>query len=222
MDKKRVALVKLVLLVVLMAVGIILIFNEQIKNMVITNMTQTAVEHKIQSISKINKKKTSFNFKKVKPAGISAVKNAWKDDTQAIGMLAIPTVKLKLAIFYGLSNENLLRGTGTMKAAEKMGQGNYALAGHHMNNPKVLFSPLAKVKNGTMIYLTDGKQAYEYRVIMKKVVDEYQVQWIDDVPEKKLVTLVTCLTAQAGENRRIIVQGELLKSIPLNKTKAFD
>ncbi|KRL37969.1 class A sortase [Liquorilactobacillus uvarum] len=221
MKKRVITSIKLFSLVLLLAIGLILVFNEQIKDKVIDNMTQTVLRRKTQSVAKAKKEKSSFEFKKVKPASISAVKDAWKDDGQAIGKLAIPAVNLKLSIFYGLRNENLLRGTGTMKKDEKMGQGNYALAGHHMNDPQILFSPLAKVKKGDMVYLTDGKRVYEYRVTDRKVVNEYQVQWIQDVPGEKLVTLVTCLTAKTGENNRIIVRGKLLKNIPLKETKVF-
>ncbi|WP_311407768.1 class A sortase [Liquorilactobacillus uvarum] len=221
MKKRVITSIKLFSLVLLLAIGLILVFNEQIKDKVIDNMTQTALRRNTRSVAKAKKAKSSFEFKKVKPASVSAVKDAWKDDGQAIGKLAIPAVNLKLSIFYGLRNENLLRGTGTMKKDEKMGQGNYALAGHHMNDPHILFSPLAKVKKGDMVYLTDGKMAYEYRVTDRRVVNEYQVQWIQDVPGEKLVTLITCLTAKTGENNRIIVRGKLLKNIPLKETKVF-
>ncbi|KRM97231.1 sortase [Liquorilactobacillus aquaticus DSM 21051] len=221
MKKKVIDSIKIFLLILLLVIGLALVFNEQIKDKIIDNMTHTALKSKPQSLAKAQKKKTSFDFKKVKPVGASEVKEALTADKQTIGKLAIPAVKLKLPVFYGIRNENLLRGTGTMKKEEKMGQGNYALAGHHMSNPNILFSPLAKVKKGNMIYLTNGKRVYEYRVTDKRVVDAYQVQWIEDVPGEKLITLVTCLTAKTGENNRIIVRGELLKNVPLKETKVF-
>lgn len=76
-----------------------------------------------------------------------------------IGKIAVPAVGLKLPIFEGINDNNLLRGAGTMKENEKMGEGNYALAGHHMNNPDILFSPLAKAQVGELVYLTDGKKS---------------------------------------------------------------
>lgn len=218
MKKKVAASIKIFCLVLLLAIGLAMIFNEQIKNIVIGDMTNNALKSETQSVDRAKKSKTSFDFKKVKPAGPAAVKDAWSDNTHAIGKLAIPAVKMKLPIFYGLRNENLLRGTGTMKSNEKMGQGNYALAGHHMKDPRILFSPLTKVKKGELIYLTDNKRVYQYRITVKKVVDEYQVQWIEDVPGKKLLTLVTCLTAKTGENNRIVVRGELVKIESLKKS----
>lgn len=34
-----------------------------------------------------------------------------------------------------------------------MGKRNYTLAGHHMTNPNILFSPLQNIKTGDTIYL---------------------------------------------------------------------
>ena len=96
-----------------------------------------------------------------------------------------------------------------MKADQKMGEGNYALAGHYMTNQGILFSPLKNVKQDDIIYITDMKKVYSYKVTSKQVVNETQVQWIDDVAGKKLITMVTCASPTEGEVDRIIIQGQL-------------
>ncbi len=68
--------------------------------------------------------------------------------TAAIGKISIPELNIELPIFKGLNTQNLTIGAGTMKASQKMGQGNYTLAGHHMKDPNVLFSPLSRAKKG--------------------------------------------------------------------------
>lgn len=90
-----------------------------------------------------------------------------------------------------------------------MGEGNYALAGHYMTNQGILFSPLKNVQTGDTVAITNMKKVYTYKVTTKQIVNETQVQWIDDVAGKKLITLVTCASPTEGEVDRIIVQGEL-------------
>jgi sortase A len=86
-----------------------------------------------------------------------------------------------------------------------------------MTNQGILFSPLKQVALGDKIYLTDMKQVFTYQVTTKKTINETQVQWIDDVPGKKLVTLITCASPTEGEVNRIAVQGDLIKVSVANK-----
>ena len=112
-----------------------------------------------------------------------------------------------------------MRGAGTMKADEKMGaENNYAIAGHHMEDPNILFGPLSKAKIGKKIYLTDEKKVYVYKITKKTVVDETQVKWIDDIPGESLVTLVTCASGTEGEVNRIIIQGSLVSTETASKS----
>jgi sortase A len=71
---------------------------------------------------------------------------------------------------------------------------------------------LKNVQVGNQIYLTDMSKVYTYKVATKTTVNETQVQWIDDVAGKKLVTLITCASATEGETNRIMVQGALEKT----------
>lgn len=195
---------------ILLIVGLVMIFNQPITNFLVNRITQTSLQQPIQQKTK---KQGEFNFKKVKSADTSAIVKAsvTKQTVGSIGKIAIPAVNLKLPIFYGISNSNLLRGAGTLKAKQKMGSGNYALAGHHMNNPNILFSPLAKAKVGEMVYLTDGQKVYRYRLTTRKTISKYQVNVIDDQPNKKMVTLITCdpIPGVAKTPLRILLQGTL-------------
>lgn len=127
----------------------------------------------------------------------------------AVGQLRVPAVGLDLPIGVGVSNAVLVRGAGTLKADQQMGQGNYALAGHYMTAKRLLFSPLKGVRRGDQIYLTDKRRTYRYQVTRIQVVDRHQIEVIDDVPGQRLVTLVTCASARRGEPKRLVVRGEL-------------
>lgn len=175
----------------LLIVGLVLIFNKQIQSMLIKNATQTQLQAKITKPKKT--KDTSFDFKQVKSVdSTKTLKNTLNKSQGMIGKIAIPAVNLKLPIYYGISDASLYRGAGTMKPDQQMGQGNYALAGHHMRDPNVLFSPIVRTKPGEKIYLTDGTKLYTYKITKKQLISKYAVEWINDVPNEKLVTLITC------------------------------
>ncbi|MDE3283090.1 MULTISPECIES: class A sortase [Lacticaseibacillus] len=191
--------------------GLALVFNEPIKLFVVDHLSQTTMAHiDRDTVDKNEKKHATFDFKGVKALDINTVGNAAiTRNLHPIGKIAISSVNLKLPILKGLSNDNLSAGAGTMKADQKMGEGNYALAGHYMTNQGILFSPLKNVKKGDTVVITNMKHIYTYKVTTKQIVNETQVQWIDDVAGKKLITLVTCASPTEGEVDRIIVQGEL-------------
>lgn len=77
--------------------------------------------------------------------------------------IAIPEISMNLPIFKGLDNVGLYYGAGTMKAEQQMGEGNYALASHHVfgitGASDMLFSPLDRAKEGMKIYITDKEKS---------------------------------------------------------------
>ncbi|MFD1441062.1 MULTISPECIES: class A sortase [Lacticaseibacillus] len=195
-----------------LVVGLALVFNEQIKLFVVDWMSRSTLSTLDQKVvAKNNKKKATYDFSKVNDLDLGTVGNAAMNTKNAIGMIAIPKVSLHLPIMKGLANDNLSVGAATMTADQKMGEGNYALAGHDTSHKGVLFSPLGYVKAGDNVYLTDMKNVYRYKVTLKKNVDQYEVHWVDPVPNQKLITLITCEVNTATRADRIMVRGELTK-----------
>lgn len=186
--------------------GLLMIFKEPIKSWYVHHIQTEAVE---QPISK-HHGKGDFDYGNVKAITDQDVANAaTMNAADVIGKIAIPAVGMKLPIFYGIAQNNLMRGAGTMKPNEQMGTGNYCLAGHHMMDGNILFGPLAKVKNGDSIYLTDKTYVYKYTVTNVKTVYETDTSVLNDVPGQRICTLVTCASGHAGETHRIIVTGTL-------------
>ncbi len=207
--------------VILLLAGLAMIFNEQIKCGIVDWMTNSSLKQPVGD----DDSKRNFDFKKVKAVDNKMVARAALSKNQdAVGKLSVPGVKVRLPIFKGLDNYNLVRGAGTMKEDEKMGEGNYALAGHHMKDGTLLFGPLENVEEGDRIYLADRHHVYVYKTTLKTVVDKHDTNYIDDVRGKKLVTLITCASGMTGESRRVVVQGELLCKKPANRKnlKVFD
>lgn len=211
------------LFVLLIALSLALIFNEQIKSWLVSSYSP---EVTAKSVKQNAKKKSDFNFSKVKSLDFQTVSKARmnKSAIHVIGSIAIPSVDLYLPIGKGVSNETLALAAGTMKADQQMGTGNYALAGHHMIKHGALFSPLYyKSKVGQMIYLSDAKHIYAYKTSERTFIKATDVQVIDDVPGKKLVTLITCDKTGAG---RLMIRGTYqqkwsFKRAPAKVQKAF-
>ena len=107
-----------------------------------------------------------------------------------------------------------------MKPNQKMGEGNYSLASHHIftaeNASQMLFSPLVNAKEGMKIYLTDKDKVYTYEIREVKHVTPDRVDEIDDREGINEITLVTCVDYDATE--RIIVKGDLKEIKPYSET----
>lgn len=220
------------ILVFFILFGLILIFNQPIKAFIVKNMTEANLVNKLDkdTIEK-NKKKVKevgYDFNKVKSVDISDIINARLNpqETYVVGGIAVPSVGLNLPIALGLSDYVLVTGAGTLKENEKMGEGNYALASHHMIQKELLFGPLVNIELGAVIYLTDLTTIYQYRTNFKEYVAPNRTELIadDQVKDKPIVTLVTC--DQTG-NQRLIVQGVLeteypVKEAPKEAAEAFN
>lgn len=209
-------------IVLLFIVGLVLIFNKPIRNMMIATKSN---HYQLQNVSKekIEKNKksdVSFDFAAVKSVDFQSVLSNQFDSQPlpVIGGIAIPELNINLPIFKGVGNTSLLYGAGTMKADQVMGEGNYTLAGHNMtgftSDLSILFTPLEKAKAGMSIYVTDKNNVYQYKIDKIDVVTPEHVEVLNDTPGKKEITLVTCADAEA--THRIIVHGTFVDE------KSFD
>ena len=208
-------LLRKVLFVIIILVSLALIFNAKIRDMMIvwnTNKYQVSQVTK-ENIEDNQEKEGNFDFSSVNSVSSEAVLASQWNSQQlpVIGGIAIPELEINLPIFKGVDNVNLLYGAGTMKPDQKMGEGNYSLASHHIfqgeNAGQLLFSPLSNAKNGMKIYLTDKDKVYTYEIREVKKVTPERVDEIEDREGVNEITLVTCEDKDAIE--RIIVKGDL-------------
>lgn len=210
----------------LILLSLALIFNSQIRNFFMiwnTNKYQVGQVSK-ETLDKNASADGNFDFDSVKAVSSEAVLSAQWDAQKlpVIGGIAVPEVEINLPIFKGLDNVNLFYGAGTMKPNQKMGEGNYALASHHIftaeNASQMLFSPLTNAKAGMKIYLTDKDKVYTYEIREVKHVTPDRVDEIEDREGVNEITLVTCVDYNATE--RIIVKGDLKEIKPYSETSS--
>lgn len=209
-----------IFLLLLLLAGLALIFNNQIKNAVIQWSGQKyAVANITPTTIKKNKESTNvtFDFADAESVSTEAVIKAQLSDAAlpVVGGIAVPRVGINLPIFKGVANDVLLSGAGTMKEDQEMGAGNYALASHRCYDPTLLFTPIDKMKIGDTIYVSDLENVYTYKTTFKEIVAPEQTDLIEDIPNKKLITLVTCGDFDAVT--REIVQGELESITPMKE-----
>ncbi|MGO3418021.1 MAG: class A sortase [Pseudolactococcus laudensis] len=215
-----------IFLILLLLLGLLLIFNKGFRNMI---MAWNANKYQVTKIDKKTLKDNDkdgvgdFDFSKVNPISFEDVMknqlNAQK--LPVIGGIAIPDLGINLPIFRGIGNVELTYGAGTMKPDAVMGQGNYALASHHVSGvtgaPQLLFTPLERAKKDMVIYITDKEKIYQYKIRDVQVMTPEHVEVIDDHPGKKELTLVTCDDIEAVN--WIIVFADYVNEFPFDTAK---
>ncbi|MCW6663396.1 class A sortase [Aerococcaceae bacterium NML190073] len=134
-------------------------------------------------------------------------------DLPTIGAIAIPSVKVNLPIYLGVSEEGMYLGACTLIKNQQMGQSNYPLASHHSIHPDLLFAPLKHLQLDDLIYLTDLDAVYVYRTHLIETVDPYRMDVLAST-EQSIVTLITC--DDTLENR-LIIQAELIDTKPMKQ-----
>lgn len=211
------------LAVILLIVGLLLLFNKPIRNTLIAwNSNKYQVQHVTKDTIQKNKEAdSSFDFSAVQAVSTDTVLKAQMEAQKlpVIGGIAIPDVGIKLPIFKGLGNTELIYGAGTMKENQVMGgDNNYSLASHHIfgmaGSSQMLFSPLERAKVGMAIYVTDKEKIYHYDINSVQTVTPDRIDVINDTLGFKEITLVTCTDAEATE--RIIVKGLLKEEMNFN------
>lgn len=212
---------------ILILLGLILIISPLITGLLVKNIGKKSnPEHISIEMIKDNNKSydgdTEFDFEAVEDVDLqSALKGALNYDKSKVeGLLYIPDLNLKLPIMNGLTDANLLAGAGTMKKDQKLGEGNFSLAGHNMKDKSLLFGSLMDIKDASKVYATDGEYIYEYIINKREVVPDTRIDMIrdDKAKDKPIISLMTCYhTSKTG--KRFFAVGELVDSYPIENDK---
>lgn len=196
---------------VLTIVAVFLIFNKPIAGWIVQSYQPMVNRTTVESNSKAGFQNDYGSVKKLTLAQIAKARMNAKN-ISIIGQISVPDAGINLPIAKGINNTNLAFAVGTFRKDMKMGQGNYALAGHNMSNlgPKILFSPLYyRAKVGQKVYLTNMNKVYVYRITAKQFVSKYRVDLVQNT-RGKIITLITC---DANGNNRLMVRGKYVKSM---------
>lgn len=212
------------LILILGGIGSI-IFNSNVVQSKLINHNQIKITKKITSkeIRDNQKKSGNFNAASTKEAtGATVLKNQINTKhIPDIGLMSIPKYHIYNPILNGYGDSQgsyLALGACTMFPQEQMGQGNYALAGHHMKS-NTIFHSLGKTKAGDMVYLTDMKNIYVYQIFSNRIVNRSDMQVFSPSKDgKPMITMITC-TSLAETPYRDCVQGTLVNTIPATQNR---
>ncbi|MEC1549431.1 class A sortase [Bacillus rugosus] len=205
---------KKMIITMFILLGLLLICSPFLKGGIIAYLSKSQNESAltVEQLKKNNEKDAAFEFDSIEPPDLmEAIKAGFDHDQKSIiGRITIKSVDLELPILKGTTNENLLIGAATMRPNQKMGEGNYPLAGHHLKQESLLFGPLENIKTGAQIVITDFKKDYIYSVSSKEIISEMDAKVIEETNEKE-ITLITCDKAAETEGR-LVVKGKLVDS----------
>lgn len=196
---------------VLVISGILFVLSPFIKESIIINLNKNKnFDLTAEQAEQNNAQKASFDFEAIQPPSIlETIKASLDRESKAVIVrITISSVNLKLPILKGTTNQNLLYGATTMRPDQKMGEGNYPLAGHHMKRESLLFGPLLNIEKGDTVKITDFKKDYIYAVTSKQFISEMDTDVIQETKEKE-ITLMTCDKAVRTEGR-LAVKGKLI------------
>lgn len=126
-----------------------------------------------------------------------------------MGILEIPSIQVKLAIYHGTSEAVLRKGVGHLKeTAFPIGQkGTHTVLSTHRGLPEAkLFTDLDKLEKGDLFYVHICNSILAYRVDQIKVVDPSDTRYLKPEAGKDYVTLLTC-TPYGINSHRLMVRG---------------
>ncbi|AOM81736.1 class A sortase [Salisediminibacterium beveridgei] len=154
-----------------------------------------------------------FDFSAVESVETEDLQDAKLDHDAVVGSIVIPSVDVALPILYGATHDNMMVGAGTMKPGQAMGEGNYALSSHAVQNPGLLFTPIRHIEAGELMYVTDKEQVYVYEASYREVIEPTRIEVIHDQADRRMLTLISCHASDGSD--RIVVQGDLVDVVSL-------
>jgi sortase A len=145
---------------------------------------------------------------------LSVMKESSYDSSKYIvGQIIIKDISLNLPILKGITSSNLSAGAATMREDQHMGEGNYTLAGHYNKNSNILFGGIMHLKKGSIIFITDKRFIYKYRVYDTYVTSDKAINMLSDTKSLEkgspIITLMTCYYS-SKTGKRYFVVGEYL------------
>ncbi|RDU37501.1 hypothetical protein DRW41_06555 [Neobacillus piezotolerans] len=145
--------------------------------------------------------------KEIVPSG----KKKPQSPSQVIGVLQIKKIGLKIPVLEGATMKNMRKGAGLINGTTLPGQpGNSAIAAHRSRSYGHMFNRLNELEKGDTIIIKDRNRTYTYKVYKKMVVKPTNTSVLNAIPEKRILTLVTCTPIKTATHR-LIVQAELIK-----------
>ncbi|UVI28351.1 class D sortase [Paenibacillus spongiae] len=143
------------------------------------------------------------------PAPETVKKPAQDLDDNAIGLIEIDKIDLKLPILEGASQANLRYAAAHMTETNPIGQtGNAAIAAHRARTKGRLFNRLNELEIGDKITIQTNDKQLTYNVNKISIVEPTDLSVLASSDKESIVTLITCEPLK-NPTHRLIVQASL-------------
>lgn len=212
-----------ILSILLIIIGIIFLMMPSINKMIIKKNTKSKIDI-IDSISHEEIKENmeievEYDYSSIEDVGVTSTLfgSLNFDNKSIIGQLVIPDLEINLPILKGVNNANLAVGAATMVPEQKMGEGNYPLAGHKMKQKDILFGSLMDIELDSIVYMTNKEMVYEYKIYDIQVVPDTAFYMLEEKEAEKrgkpIISLMTCYYS-SKTGKRFFALGELIDEYP--------
>lgn len=127
-----------------------------------------------------------------------------------MGSIEIPVIDVNLPIYHGTSDEVLAAGIGHIEGTSLPVGGENTrsvLSGHRGLPNSRLFTRLDELEPGDLFFIRMFDRILSYEVTEIEVIEPDDVEKLKIIPEKDLVTLLTC-TPYGLNTHRLIITGE--------------
>ena len=127
-----------------------------------------------------------------------------------IGTINIPSIDCRLPIYHGSSEDMLTKGAVHLAGTAFPIGGSSArsvISAHTAFPGKIFFDRLSEVEIGESFSVTVLGDTFYYKVTEINIVLPDEVEYLQPVKDKDLITLVTC-TPYALNTHRLLVTGE--------------
>ena len=139
------------------------------------------------------------------PAAPPAPKPLPKPTGKTLGVVEIPKIKVKLPIFYGTTQGNLIVGAGQIEGTTPIGEvGNTGISAHRSYTYGHQFNRLDELQEGDEIHITTEAGLYVYRVYKTLLVEPTDTSVLNRNNRDKVLTLVTCDPIRNSTHRLIV------------------
>lgn len=219
--------ISVALAIILLVVGIAIFSYPSISNYLVEKNQVKIIENYKENI--VSKKDLTEERKKAEiynenlagdplhdpfvPGSGYAIPDNYFDILNINGIMAyieIPKISLNLPIYHGTSEEVLAKGVGHIEATSLPigGESRHCILTGHRGLPSAeLFTRLDELKLGDYFYINVLDEILTYKIINIVTVLPTELEYLEVVKEKDLVTLVTC-TPYGINTHRLLVTAE--------------
>ena len=139
---------------------------------------------------------------------------AYGIEDEIIGVLEIPAMELTMPVYLGASDDHLAAGAavlGNTSAPIGGDNTNCVIAGHRGWKGADYFRHIDRLQVGDTVQLTNLWETLTYTVTDIQVIQPHEAEKIKILPNRDLLTLLTCHPYASGGRQRYVVVCERLQ-----------